>query len=231
MSKKNKIKAALELKSIYKSFTIGNVKTPILNNVCLSLYHGSISALIAPSGAGKSTLMHIAGLLSKPDSGKIFLFGDDCTNLSDKITTSIRGNRIGFVYQQNMLLPELTCIQNVMLPRLVVGDSKTSAKKYATEILGSLGLDHRLQHRPGELSGGEKQRCAIARALVNKPDCILADEPTGNLDPKTAENVWKLFLKALRDYNAAALVVTHNLMLAKRVDDIFTLQNGKIAKS
>lgn len=226
-----KSKPALELKSICKSFSIGNTKTPILNNACLSLYHGRISALVAPSGAGKSTLMHIAGLLSKPDSGKVILFGDDCSNLSDILTTKMRGNRIGFVYQQHMLLRELSCIQNVMLPRLVIGDTKVNAKYYATEILEYLGLGHRLQHRPGELSGGERQRCSIARALVNKPDCILADEPTGNLDPETADYVWKLFLKALRDNNAAALIVTHNPVLAKKVDNIFTLENGKIIET
>ncbi|MEZ5775750.1 MAG: ABC transporter ATP-binding protein [Hyphomicrobiaceae bacterium] len=187
---------------------------------------GEAVALVGPSGAGKSSLLHIAGLLEAPDGGRVVIGGRDCVQLSDRERTRIRRSEIGFVYQFHHLLPEFTALENVVLPQMIEGRTRREARRRAGELLGSLGLSGRLDHLPAELSGGEQQRVAIARALANGPRVLLADEPTGNLDPPTAARVFEELVTVIRETGLAALVATHNLDLAARMDRVLSLEGG-----
>ena len=223
-------KPILELASIEKSFSKGSSnKIEVLKGVDLQLFPGEIVALVAPSGAGKSTLLQIAGLLDKPLSGKIFIDGQEIQNESDNQLTMIRRRQIGFVYQFHHLLPEFSSRENIDLPQLSNGVPSKDAQRRSKELLDLVNLANRSDHRPAELSGGEQQRIAICRALANKPNIILADEPTGNLDQKTTLSVFESLLKIVKKTNLAALIATHNLDLAKRMDRVVELIDGKIS--
>ena len=223
-------KPVLELASIKKSFSKGNSnKIEVLKGVNLQLFPGEIVALVAPSGAGKSTLLQIAGLLDKPLSGKIFIDGQEIQNESDNQLTMIRRREIGFVYQFHHLLPEFSSRENIDLPQLSNGVPSKDAQRRSKELLDLVNLANRSDHRPAELSGGEQQRIAICRALANKPNIILADEPTGNLDQNTTLSVFESLLKIVKKTNLAALIATHNLDLAKRMDRVVELIDGKIS--
>ena len=223
-------KPVLELASIKKSFPKGSSnKIEVLKGVDLQLFPGEIVALVAPSGAGKSTLLQIAGLLDKPLSGKIFIDGQEIQNESDNQLTMIRRREIGFVYQFHHLLPEFSSRENIDLPQLSNGVPSKDAQRRSNELLDLVNLANRSDHRPAELSGGEQQRIAICRALANKPKIILADEPTGNLDQNTTLSVFESLLKIVKKTNLAALIATHNLDLAKRMDRVVELIDGKIS--
>ena len=223
-------KPILELASIKKSFSKGSSnKIEVLKGVDLQLFPGEIVALVAPSGAGKSTLLQIAGLLDKPLSGKIFIDGQEIQNKSDNQLTMIRRQEIGFVYQFHHLLPEFSSRENIDLPQLANGFPSKDAQRRSNELLDLVNLANRSNHRPAELSGGEQQRIAICRALANKPKIILADEPTGNLDQNTTLSVFESLLKIVKKTNLAALIATHNLDLAKRMDRVVELIDGKIS--
>ncbi len=218
--------SVLELKGINKSYLQGGVRIDVLKNTSLQINKGEVVALLGPSGCGKSTLLHIAGLLDKPNQGNISIAGKDVVFLSDYNKTLIRRHDIGFIYQSHHLLPEFTAVENVAMPLIIAGQKKLEAKKKAEEALKMLELSHRLSHRPSELSGGEQQRVAIARAIIHNPKLLLADEPTGNLDPYTAEAVIKIFISLIREKQLAALIVTHNHDIAKKMDKVFVLNNG-----
>ena len=223
-------KPVLELASIKKSFSKGSSnKIEVLKGIDLQLFPGEIVALVAPSGAGKSTLLQIAGLLDKPLSGKIFIDGQEIQNKSDNQLTMIRRREIGFVYQFHHLLPEFSSRENIDLPQLSNGVPSKDAQRRSNELLDLVNLSNRSNHRPAELSGGEQQRIAICRALANKPKIILADEPTGNLDQNTTLSVFESLLKIVKKTNLAALIATHNLDLAKRMDRVVELIDGKIS--
>ncbi len=219
----------LELRDLHRRFRQGEVVLEVLRGVDLEIPPGSLTALTGPSGSGKSTLLHISGLLEPPSSGTVRIEGVDCGGLSERERTRLRRERIGFVYQYHHLLADFSALENVVLPQLLLGRPPRRARARAEELLTGLGLADRLDHRPGRLSGGEQQRVAIARALANGPRLVLADEPTGNLDPHTAEEVFVLLLETVRRTGAAALVATHNLELATRMDHALALRDGKIA--
>jgi len=200
----------------------------VLDGASLSLARGEIVALVAPSGSGKSTLLHLAGLLEKPDGGKVLIDGRDAGALGDEARTAIRLKTIGMVYQFHHLLPEFTALENVALPQMIAGVVKRDAERRGMELLDKLGLAGRRDHLPGKLSGGEQQRVAIARALANRPALLLADEPTGNLDVGTADVVFNELLRVVRSENVAALIATHNPELAGRMDRRLTLREGKL---
>jgi lipoprotein-releasing system ATP-binding protein len=189
---------------------------------------GEIVALVGPSGAGKSSLLHIAGLLEQPTAGEVFIAGRNCTGLDDRSRTRIRRIGIGFVYQLHHLLPEFTALENVVIPLLIANAARVEAKERGSDLLARLGLADRLDHLPAELSGGEQQRVAIARALANRPQLLLADEPTGNLDARTAEQVHAEFLRLIVDEGLGALVATHNLELARRMTRMLKLDRGDL---
>ena len=221
---------ALHLEGVRRSYVQGEVELAILRGVTFSVWPGESVALIAPSGAGKSTLLHMAGLLEHPDGGEVFINGKPTAKLGDTARTAIRRDEIGFVYQFHHLLPEFTASENVILPQMIAGLDKSEAKKRANELLAFLGLGERLEHRPSELSGGEQQRVAIARAVANAPRLLLADEPTGNLDPKTADHVFGTLAKLVEATKLAAIIATHNLELAKRMTRRVTLREGKVVE-
>jgi lipoprotein-releasing system ATP-binding protein len=224
----NERKVILSANNICKSFTQGGKTLEVLKSASLQLHEGEIVSLIGQSGSGKSTFLQIIGLLDKPDSGQIFVQGIECTKSNDKIRTSIRRDAIGVVYQYHHLLPEFSALENVVLPQMLRGIKKSTAENKAKEILDYLGLGARIHHRPSALSGGEQQRVAIARALVNQPALLLADEPTGNLDPNTAKEVYQLLLQSAREYKVAILFVTHNRALANQTDRMVTIHEGQI---
>lgn len=219
---------ALELRAIARSYDEGAAKLDIFKDLSLVVNPGEIVALVGPSGAGKSSLLHIAGLLEAPTGGEVFIAGQNCTELDDRARTRVRRIGIGFVYQFHHLLPEFTAVENVILPQLVANVPKAEAKERAEHLLVRLGLEPRMAHRPGELSGGERQRVAIARAIANRPLLLLADEPTGNLDPDTADHVHGEFLRLIADEGLGALIATHNLDLAKRMSRVVQLEKGKL---
>ncbi len=219
-------KICMELKNIRRTYGKKETALDILTDVNLSLYAGEIVALVGPSGSGKSTLLHIAGLLDTPTSGTIIVNGKDVSKASDKERTRLRRTAIGFVYQSHLLLPDFNALENVMLPQLIAGVSQKEARKRAEELLSAVGLENRMTHRSGQLSGGEQQRVAIARALANRPSVLLADEPTGNLDPKTADSVFGTLLSLVRQTGLCALIATHNPELAEQMDRQVTVQNG-----
>jgi len=221
---------ALRLDDLDRGFTQGDRRIDVLKEACAVFYPGETVALLGPSGAGKSTLLHIAGLLEKPDSGAVFIGGVDCGKLNDAERTRVRRMEVGFVYQFHHLLPEFSALENVMLPQLILGLSKSDAKTRAKDLLEMLGLKDRWDHRPTELSGGEQQRVAIARAVANRPKILLADEPTGNLDPKTAERVFEELMRLVNEEGVAAVVATHNLELAARMDRVLRLADGHLVE-
>jgi lipoprotein-releasing system ATP-binding protein len=218
----------LSLKNITRTYHQGENALTVLNNLNLEIKQGEMVALVGPSGSGKTTLLQIAGLLDTPTSGEIFLSGENISQASDAVRTRARGKYLGFVYQFHHLLPEFSALENVVLPQLAAGISQADAQAKSEDLLAGLGLSARLKHRPAKLSGGEQQRVAIARALANDPVLLLADEPTGNLDAHTAEDVLNLFIKGVRERKLAALVATHNIELAKRMDRIVRLENGAL---
>jgi len=221
--------SVLVLSNIYKSFYLGTPKQiNVLKGIDLTIEKGEIVALVAPSGAGKSTLLHIAGLLDKPDSGEISMAGESENLKSDRVRTDIRKTKVGFVYQSHNLLPEFSALENIVLPQLVAGKLKKNALKRARILLEKVGVDHRGNHRPGTLSGGEQQRVAFCRALANKPKLLLADEPTGNLDTETSTSVFDTIINLAKETGLSAIVATHNLDLASRLDRIIYLNKGVI---
>ena len=220
--------AALELRGVRRIFTQAGTELRVLNGVDLALYPGKVAALVGPSGAGKSTLLHIAGLLERADGGAVLIGGEDCSRLSEERRTLLRRSHIGFVYQFHHLLPEFSALENVMLPQMIAGVARRSARGKAAELLDRVGLGPRAGHRPARLSGGEQQRVAIVRALANDPEILLADEPTGNLDHATGESVMDTLLDLVRRTGLAALIATHNLDLARRLDRIVALEDGRL---
>ncbi len=219
---------ALELIDLCRHYREGEARLDILVGASLTLHPGETMALVAPSGAGKSTLLHIAGLLEQADSGEVRVDGKATSQMSDDARTRLRRNSIGFVYQFHHLLPEFTALENAVLPQTIAGYSRKEATARAQELLDYLGIGARATHRPGELSGGEQQRVAIARAVANAPAVLLADEPTGNLDPRTADHVFATLLALARGSGLAALVATHNLELAAQLDRRVTLRDGQV---
>ena len=213
--------AALRLEGIARRYG----ELVVLENVDFSLNRGETAALLGPSGSGKSSLLHVAGLLEAPSDGEVYIDGRATSALSDAERTRIRRDRLGFVYQFHHLLPEFTALDNVALPRLIAGEKKADANDQAAAFLTALGLGERLHHQPGQLSGGEQQRTAIARALVNRPALLLADEPTGNLDPKTSDVVFDALLEIVRKEGLAALIATHDRRLAKRMDRVVAIED------
>ena len=224
----NRRSSTLTLKNISKNFIQGNEQLHVLKNVNLEIKPKEIVALIGPSGSGKSTLLQIAGLLDDPSGGESYLNGTLCSGASDKLKTELRRDYLGFVYQYHNLLPDFDAIENVILPQLIAGVKYKEASDKAKWLLHRLGLEEREKHRPAELSGGEQQRVAIARALANTPKLLLADEPTGNLDPNTSENVFSILMEVVRETGLSALVATHNIDLAHRMDREVQLKDGKL---
>jgi lipoprotein-releasing system ATP-binding protein len=220
----------LVLAGVARHYREGAARLDILTNIDLALSPGETVALVAPSGAGKSTLLHIAGLLERPDAGEIYVAGGATSHMSDNDRTALRRNAIGFVYQFHHLLPEFTALENVALPQAIDGLDRREAERRAQELLDYLRLGPRARHLPSELSGGEQQRVAIARAVANAPHVLLADEPTGNLDPRTAEHVFATLMSLARNTGLAALIATHNLDLADQMDRRVTLVDGRIVE-
>ena len=222
-------KELLILKNISHIYNQDTQKIKVLNNINIRVFKGEMISLIGPSGTGKSTLLNIAGLLEKPTLGSVNLSGHDCTKLSEDNKTILRGSEIGFIFQSHRLFQEFSAVENVMLPQLIMGKSKIKAEKKSKELLSALGLKNRLEFRPAKLSGGEAQRVAIARALANSPSLILADEPTGNLDSVSANNVFKILFKLVKSLDISCIFATHNNDLAKLMDRKIILKNGSIS--
>ncbi len=219
-------KPVLQLNDIRRHFQQGDQTLEILKGINLTLNRGEIVALLGPSGSGKTTLLQIAGLLENPDSGTVFIDGMKVTDTSDATRTGLRRGRIGFVYQFHHLLSDLTALENVAFPQIIAGVDKAEANNRAKSLLDSVGLGSRAGHFPSQLSGGEQQRVAIARGLSNRPAMLLADEPTGNLDPDTAEEVFSVLTKTIKEQNIGALIVTHDHQLAARMDRVLQLKQG-----
>ncbi len=224
------LKPALELQSIARSYGEGASVLEIFRSLSLTIMPGEIVGLLGQSGSGKSSLLHIAGLLEKPTSGEVVIAGQRCSGLDDLSRTRIRRIGIGFIYQFHHLLPEFSALENVVMPQLIAGATKADAELRAIDLLSRLGLGKRAAHRPSELSGGEQQRVAIARAIANRPLLLLADEPTGNLDPPTAELVHNEFLRLIREEGLGALVATHNTDLARRMSRMVRLERGVLVE-
>jgi lipoprotein-releasing system ATP-binding protein len=216
----------LQLRNLRRIFKQGDREIHVLRGANADLLSGQAVALVGPSGAGKSTLLHIAGLLETADAGKVYVNGRDCSQLTDAERTRVRRVEMGFVYQFHQLLPEFSALENVVMPQLIRGVRRDAAEVRATELLSLLGLGQRLDHRPAQLSGGEQQRTAIARALANAPKILLADEPTGNLDPGTSALVFRELLDLIQHTGVAALIATHNLELARSMHRVWRLENG-----
>ncbi len=220
--------AVLELRNIARHYREGLARLDILTDVNLKIFPGETVALVAPSGSGKSTLLHIAGLLERPDSGETSICGAPTSRMNDGERTRLRRSTIGFIYQFHHLLPEFSAVENIALPQMIAGIGVAEARRRSLELLDYLKLAARASHRPFELSGGEQQRVAIARAVANAPQLLLADEPTGNLDPRTADHVFDTLMALARNTGLAALIATHNLELAKKMDRRVTLRDGRI---
>ncbi len=223
--------AALALEGIRKIYPQAGGGLEVLRGVSLAIHPGQIVALVGPSGAGKSTLLHIAGLLDRPNAGAIRLAGEDCFRMSDDRRTALRRSELGFVYQFHHLLPEFSALENIALPRMIDGAARRVARLAAEALLAQVGLGDRASHRPARLSGGEQQRVAIARALANEPSLLIADEPTGNLDRRTAGAVFDLLVEIVHRRGTAALIATHNPELAERMDRRLVLEDGVIRNS
>ena len=222
--------SVLRLERIERRYGRGETTIEVLHGVELSLRAGESVALIAPSGAGKSTLLHIAGLLERADAGEVHVGGHATSTMNEEVRTALRRSEIGFVYQFHHLLPEFSALENVVIPQMIAGLKRAEAAARARELLGFLGLGARESHRPAELSGGEQQRVAIARAVANGPRILLADEPTGNLDPKTADHVFGTLAALVKATGLAALIATHNLELAARMDRRVTIRDGQVVE-
>ena len=222
--------AVLRLEGLERTFHQAGRAIPVLAGASATLHPGEAVALVGPSGAGKSTLLHIAGLLESPGGGHVFVNGRDCARMSDDERTRVRRAEMGFVYQFHQLLPEFSALENVMIPQLIQGRSKSDAQARARELLAAMGLAERLDHRPAELSGGEQQRTAIARAIANAPRLLLADEPTGNLDPQTSAYVFDELIAMIERTGVAALIATHNLELARRMHRVLRMERGLLVE-
>ena len=230
MSSQSPSQALLELRDVRRGYHQGESRLDVLNGASLSGRAGEMKALVGPSGSGKSALLNIAGLLEQPDSGTVFIDGIDSARLRSAKRTLLRCQHIGFVFQFHRLLPEFSALENVMIPQMLAGLDKFEASDRAAQLLAMVGLQDRVDHRPGLLSGGEQQRVAIARAVANAPRVLLADEPTGNLDPDTAKDVFGHLAAITRATRTAALVVTHNQQLALNMDSILTIENGHVVE-
>ncbi|VAW17515.1 Lipoprotein-releasing system ATP-binding protein LolD [hydrothermal vent metagenome] len=220
--------AHLVLRGVSYAYDERGSRLQILEKADLEVKAGQLVALVAPSGAGKSTLLHLGGLLERPQAGEIEICGQPTSALTDRARTHMRRSSVGFVYQFHHLLPEFTALENVAIPQMIAGKSQSEAQKHALELLDSLGVAPRAGHRPSELSGGEQQRIAIARAAANNPKVILADEPTGNLDPETSNLVFEALVNLIKNHKSSALIATHDHDLARRADKILTLKNHAI---
>ena len=218
----------IECKNISKQFADGELKTNVLSDVNLSVQKGDRIAIIGSSGSGKSTLLHLLGGLEKPTSGSIKVHGQDINRLSVKTLSQLRNQSLGFVYQFHHLLPEFSAIENVAIPLIIGGTKPKKAEQQAEDLLIKVGLSHRLVHKPSELSGGERQRAALARALITQPDCLLADEPTGNLDHRTAQGIFDLILELNESLGTALVIVTHDIELASKMGKMLTLKDGRL---
>ncbi len=218
----------LKLDGVRKTFRQGGRELTVLRDITLEVNAGELVALVGPSGSGKSTLLHIAGLLERQDAGEVMVRGRPSSRLADRDRTALRRNTVGFVYQHHHLLPEFSALENVIVPQLISGVGRAEARARSSQLLDMVGLSERAEHRPARLSGGEQQRVAIARALANAPTVLLADEPTGNLDPQTAESVFASLERLVRDSGLAGLVATHNFELADRMDRTLRLENGSV---
>ena len=221
----------LELKNIHKNFRLGEDDIEVLNGIEISIQQGETFAIVGPSGSGKTTLLQIIGLLDSPTRGELYVRGESSEDLNDKSKSRLRNEFFGFIYQFHHLLNEFTALENTMMPLLIREQSTKEARRKAKDLLIRIGLEHRINHKPHELSGGECQRVAVARALVTSPSLILADEPTGNLDPETADRVFDSFLDLNRSLNTSLIMVTHNQELAKRMDKVYELNFGKLILS
>jgi lipoprotein-releasing system ATP-binding protein len=221
-------KVILKLDKICKSYLQASENLKILNEASFEILSGQIVALVGPSGCGKSTLLQIAGLLDQIDSGKIIIDGIDCSLISDQERTKIRNSKIGFVYQAHHLLADFTALENVMMPQIIAKKSQKHARQHALDLLDKVGLSHRVTHLPSQLSGGEQQRVAIARAIANNPQLLLADEPTGNLDPISSAKILELLINMAKEHQLATLIVTHNMELAKLANKQILIKDGKI---
>jgi lipoprotein-releasing system ATP-binding protein len=230
MSAMSSDQPALLLKKVERRYRQGGGFLDILRGADLRVSPGEIVALVAPSGTGKSTLLHVAGLLEKPDGGEVYVGGEPTSTMDDKGRTRLRREEIGFVYQFHHLLPEFSAMENVVMPQIIRGLAKEEARERGRQLLDFLGLGARLDHRPAELSGGEQQRVAIARAVANAPSLLLADEPTGNLDPQTAGHVFTTLVSIVRASGLAALIATHNMDLAARMDRRVTIRDGLVVE-
>ncbi len=219
----------LHAENLGKTYSEGNLTTPVFANLQLSVKAGETVAIVGASGAGKSTLLHLLGGLDSATSGEVIVAGQAISKLSESARGDLRNKQLGFVYQFHHLLPEFTALENVMMPLLIRGAKVSQAKKEAQVLLERVGLSHRLHHKPGELSGGERQRSAVARALVTKPACVLGDEPTGNLDEKTAASVFDLLLELNREQGTALVLVTHDRRLAKKLSRTLELTQGQLS--
>ena len=228
MNEIKKNEEILHLKNISHIYNQDFQKIKVLNNVNIRILSGEMVSLIGPSGTGKSTLLNIAGLLEAPTLGSVTINRQCCKELNEESKTSLRGSQIGFIFQSHRLFPEFSAIENVMIPQLIMGNNKIKAEKKSKELLSMLGLEKRFNFRPAKLSGGEAQRVAIARSLANSPNLILADEPTGNLDPNSAKNVFDLLYKLVKSLNISCLIATHNHELAKLMDRSIILRNGSV---
>ena len=220
----------LQLENLTRVFKQAEREIRVLDGASIDLWPGEAVALVGPSGAGKSTLLHVTGLLETPNSGRVIVDGQDCTGLDDTARTRMRRTEMGFVYQFHQLLPEFSAAENVAMPLLIQGVSRAAAMVRATQLLSEMGLQARLDHRPAQLSGGEQQRTAICRALATQPKLLLADEPTGNLDPDTSEYVFAGLLDLITSTGVAALIATHNVELAKRMHRVLRLDHGKLVE-
>ncbi|TBR12868.1 MAG: lipoprotein-releasing ABC transporter ATP-binding protein LolD [Lysobacter sp.] len=218
----------LRAERLGKTYAEGKLRTPVFDGLDLSVERGETVAILGASGAGKSTLLHLLGGLDTPTAGEVYVTGQKMSGLGDAARGRLRNHALGFVYQFHHLLPEFTAVENVMLPVVLGGASVREAAQKATALLDAVGLSHRLAHKPGELSGGERQRAAVARALVNRPACVLGDEPTGNLDEKTAATVFDLMLALNRDQRTSLVLVTHDRRLARRLDRVLELHEGRL---
>ena len=224
----SEVKTVISCQDVNKSYVQGDTEIRVLNNINIDVESGSSMAIVGMSGAGKSTLLHLMGGLDQPDSGQVVIDGQNVAALNENKLGLLRNRTLGFVYQFHHLLPEFTALENVAMPLLIARTNWQQADEQASKILERVGLQHRLHHKPSELSGGERQRAAIARALVNLPDCVLADEPTGNLDNKTADKVYGLFLELNTELNTSLVLVTHDEVIASQMDQVWHLRDAEL---